>query len=103
MPDKVFHGALHELLMVRRKRQLHDLTQLCLRPGARAPKQEAQTAELPLELLVPRHQQKAERVVDGGGGGGGLLRRCRSRRGRERRSALFALTPAWDVENHVVV
>ena len=65
MPDKVFHGALQELLMVQRKRQLHDITQLRLGPGARAPKKEAQAAELPLELLVPRDQKKAERVVDG--------------------------------------
>jgi len=97
MPDEVFHGALHELLMVQRKRQLHDITQLCLGPGVRAPKMEAQTAEFPLELLVPCKQQNAERAVDG------LPRHRRPRRGRERGPALFALTPAWDVENHVVV
>ena len=84
--------------MVQRKRQLHDVAQLCLGPGARAPKMEAQTAEFPFELLVPRDQQNAERAVDG------LLRhRGHPRCGRERRPALFALTPTWDVENHVVV
>lgn len=99
MPDKVFHGTLHERLVVQRKRQLHDIAQLCLDPRARAPKKKAQTAELPLEFLVPRDQQDAERAVDGP-----LRRHRRSpRRGRERRPALSAMAPARDVENHVAV
>ena len=85
--------------MVQRKRPLHDIAQLRLGPRARAPKKNAQTAELPFEVLVPRDQQNAERAVDG------PLRRHRRRprRGRERRPALSAMTPARDVENHVAV
>ncbi|KAI0297417.1 hypothetical protein BC826DRAFT_1001715 [Russula brevipes] len=66
MPDKVVHGAPHELLVVQRKQQLHDAPELRPGLGARAPEEEAQAAELLLELLVPRQQQEAERaVVDG--------------------------------------
>jgi hypothetical protein len=54
--------------------------------------------ELPFEFL-PCDQQNAERAVDG------PLRqhRRRPRRGRERRPALSAMTPARDVENDVPV
>ena len=67
MHDKVLHGALHEFLVVQRKHRLHDIPKLGPSHGARAPEKKAQAAELPLEFLVPRNQQKAERVVDGGG------------------------------------
>jgi hypothetical protein len=70
MHDKVLHGALHEFLrvVVQRKHRLHDIPKLGPSShGARAPEKKAQAAELPLEFLVPRSQQKAERVVDGGG------------------------------------
>ena len=86
---------------MQRKRLLHDAAQLGLGPGARAPEEEAQAAELLLELFVPRHQQEAEHVI------GGLLwhqcRRHRRRHGREGVRAVASLAPPWDVENHVVI
>lgn len=93
--DQVLHGTLHEFLMVQRKRQLHNVPQLGLGPRVRSPEEQAQATKLPLELLVPRHQQKAERIV------AGLLRHHRRR--RKGRPALSPLAPPGHVENHVVI
>ena len=95
MHDKVLNGTLHELRMVQRKHQLHDVPQLDLGRRVRAPEEEPQAAQLPLELLVPRDQQQAERVVHG------FLRRTRC--GRQRGPASLPLAPSRDVENYVVI
>lgn len=94
MHDKVFHGASHQLLIVQRKFDLHDVPQLGFGLWIRAPEEEAQAAELMLEFLVPRHQQEAERVIDG-------LRH--SRRRGERWPAFVPLAPPWDIEYNVII
>jgi hypothetical protein len=96
--DKVLDRTLHELLVVQRKCPLHDVAQLGLGLGVRAPEEEAQAAKFLLELLVACYQQEAEHVVDS------LYGRPRPRRTRRKREWAFAsLAPPWYVENHVVI
>jgi len=92
--DIILNRVLHDLLVVQREDQLHDVLQFGLELGVRSPEKEAQTSELPLEFLIPGHQYETEHVIDGV-----LLHNC-----RRRKHWLASLSPEllWDVGNHVI-